>query len=206
MLLMTSPTSTQTINDPRTVMFAAADQVAALSGLVTPADLDRPTPCAEYDVRLLLCHLLGVLSRMAHVASGSHWSEVPSMVTDVADDALHSELVRRAQTVRTAWTDDDVLDRTLTLPFGTLPGRGGAVAYVSELTTHAWDLASAIGRTDLLDDALGEAGYAAASQFIPDAARGQIPFGAVVEVPAEASPYARLAGWLGRDPGFAAAG
>lgn len=187
-------------SDPRPMLFAAVDQVLGLVGSVAPEDLDRPTPCEEFDVRALLGHLLGVLGRVAYVAGGGHAFDVPSMVTDVDDADWTARCETAAEGLRTAWADDAVLDRVLHLPFGDVPGRGAATVYVSELTTHAWDLAVATGHRDVLDPKLAEVAFAAASRFIPDENRGQIPFGAVVPVPEDAPAYDRLVGWVGRDP------
>jgi uncharacterized protein (TIGR03086 family) len=196
-------TTNPTFTDPRTTLLEAVDQVTALVGLVAAADLDRPTPCDEYDVRHLLGHLLGGLGRIAHVAGGGHLDDVPTMVLDVADDAWAGRCADAAASLRAAWADDAVLDRVLHPPFGDVPGRGAALAYVSELTTHAWDLASAIGRRDALDDGLAVVAADVARRFIPDVQRGVIPFGPVVPVAADAPPYDRLVAWVGRDPGWA---
>ena len=40
--------------DPRPDFFAAADQAVHLIDGLAPADLDRPTPCDDYDVRTLV--------------------------------------------------------------------------------------------------------------------------------------------------------
>ncbi|WP_088281693.1 TIGR03086 family metal-binding protein [Kineosporia sp. A_224] len=199
--MTTNPAPAQT-TDPRTTLLQAVDQVLALVGLVTPADLDRPTPCDEYDVRHLLGHLLGGLGRVAHVAGGGLLVDVPSMVLDVADDGWVRACDEAAAGLRAAWADDAVLDRVLHPPFGDVPGRGAALAYVSELTTHAWDLASAVGRRDALDEGLAVVAADVARRFIPDAQRGVIPFGPVVPVADDAAPYDRLVAWVGRDPGW----
>ena len=188
--------------DPRPLLLRAVDQALDVAALVRPGDLDRPTPCTEYDVRQLLGHLLGVLGRVAHVGRGGLPFDVPSVVLDVADDDVPAALSAAAASLREVWADDTVLDRVLHLPFGDVPGRGAAMAYVNELTAHAWDLAATLDRRDVLDDALAAAALGTAQAFIPDDTRGQIPFGPVVAVPDDAPAYDRLVGWLGRDPGF----
>ena len=193
--------TTNQLTDPRPDLDLAVDQVLRLVRGVTPADLGRPTPCEEYDVRHLLGHLLAVFGRLAHVARGGHPFDVPSMVLDV-DDAWAARSEAAVAGMRAAWADAAVLDRVLHLPFGDVPGHGAATAYTEELTAHAWDLAAALGRRADLDPRLGEVALAAAMRFIPDADRGQIPFRPVVAVADDAGPYERLAGWLGRDPGW----
>jgi len=191
--------------DPRPMLFRAADQAVAVISLAGPDDLDRPTPCTEFDVRHLLGHLVAVLGRVTYVAGGGHAFDVPSMVLEVPDDAWGTTAKQRAAELRAAWSDDAVLDRVLQLPFGNVPGRGAALAYVQELTTHAWDLASALGRREVLDDELARVAADAARRFVPDARRGDpIPFGVVVPVAVDAPPYDQLVAWLGRDPRWVA--
>ncbi len=45
--------------DPRPRYARAREQMAGLIALVGPEQLDAPTPCTEYDVRLLLTHIVG---------------------------------------------------------------------------------------------------------------------------------------------------
>ena len=75
-----------------------------------------------------------------------------------------------------------------------------AAAYMQELTVHAWDLAYTTGQTGALDQRLAAASLDVARRIMPAEGRGgPVPFGPVVEVPADADPYRQLAGWLGRD-------
>ena len=190
--------------DPRPTLLRAVDQAVTVIGMTAPGDLGRPTPCTEFDVRHLLGHLVAVLGRVTYVAGGGHAFDVPSMVLDVPDDAWATTAKERAGELRAAWSDDAVLDRVLQLPFGNVPGRGAALAYTQELTTHAWDLASALGHREVLDDELGQVAADAARRFVPDAGRGEtIPFGTVVPVATDAPPYEQLVAWLGRDPQWA---
>lgn len=204
--ISTEAPTTQPVADPRPTLFAAVDQVVRLIDLVPGTALAQPTPCAEFDVRHLLGHLVAVLGRIAYVAGGGNAFDVPSMMLDIPDDAWSDRAHQGAAAVGQAWADDAVLDRVLTLPFGTVPGRGAGVAYISELTTHAWDLAAAIGQRHSLDDALGAVALTAARTFIPDTHRGEIPFGAAIPVSEGASAYDQLAAWLGRDPAWGSDG
>ena len=191
--------------DPRQSLFRAVDQAVAVVGLVPPSRLGEPTPCAEYDVRHLTGHMVAVLRRIAYVPGGGHSFDVPSIVLDLADDGWAAAAAANAADLRAAWADDAVLDRVLRLPWAEVPGRAAALAYVQELTTHSWDLATALGRADRLDPALAELALVAAQRFLPAQPRGgPIPFEPPVEVPADAGPYQRLVGWLGRDPQWSA--
>jgi uncharacterized protein (TIGR03086 family) len=192
--------------DPRDALFRAADQAVAVVGLVAPSRLGAPTPCDEYDVRHLTGHVVAVLRRIAYVPGGGHAFDVPSIVLDLPDDGWAAAAAANGADLRAAWADDAVLDRVLRLPWGEVPGRGAALAYVQELTTHSWDLATALGRADVLNPALAEVALAAATRFVPAQPRGgPIPFEAPVEIADDAPVYDRLVAWLGRDPRWSVA-
>jgi uncharacterized protein (TIGR03086 family) len=189
--------------DPRPLLLQAADQAVGLLASLVPSELDGPTPCTEYDVRTLAGHVITVLRRITHVATGADALEVPQ-VSEVPDAQLGPVAKADRDRLAQVWSDDAVLDRMLVLPFGTLPGRAAAFAYTQELAVHGWDLATAVGRTGSLDPALAAAVLPAARQFVPASPRGgPVPFGPVIEVGPGAGPYERLAGWLGRDPSWA---
>ena len=188
-----------TAPDPRALLTRALDQIGELV-TTTPADtLDRPTPCADWDVRALLDHLVGVHGRIAHVGAGGHFAEIPADPGGVHDHP--AEIAAARADVDRVWGDEAVLDRVLTVPWGTMPGRFVGFGYVQELTVHAWDLGAATGRTGGLDDELAGAVEDTARRVLPAEPRGgDIPFGPPVAVADDAAPYERLVAWLGRDP------
>lgn len=197
-----------TAPDPRPLLTRALDQVGGLVAATPPEDLGTPTPCDGWDVRTLLAHLVGVHRRIAHVGGGGLFSEVSSMPA-LADDRIAPELVAARADVDRAWgldgSDAAVLDREVTVPWGTMAGRFVGFGYVQELTVHAWDLAAATGRTAGLDDALAAAVEDTAHRALPAEPRGgPIPFGPPVPAAPDAAATTRLVAWLGRDPAFAA--
>lgn len=190
-------------SDPRPAFFAAADQAARLICEVTPADLRRPTPCAEFDVEALTGHVVAVFRRITHVAAGGDYTGTTTVVTGIPEGEWAATAGADRDRLVAVWSDDAVLDRVMTLPPGVqLPGRVGALRYTQELVTHAWDLATALGRADELDPALAAPMAQAARRFIPRDGREDWPFGEVVDVADDAGPYERLVGWLGRDPSW----
>jgi len=196
-----------TAPDPRPLLVRALDQVGGLVAGTAPGALDRPTPCADWDVRALLGHLVGVHRRIAHVGRGGAFADV-TVVPEVAGDRHLAELDAARADVDRVWgldgTDDAVLDREVTVPWGTMPGRIAGFGYVQELTVHAWDLAVATDRPAGLDDDLAAAIEETARRVLPAEPRGgPIPFGPPVAVADDAGPYARLVAWLGRDPSAA---
>jgi uncharacterized protein (TIGR03086 family) len=194
-------TSTPLTTDPRPAFASATATAVAAATAVRPDQLDGPTPCTEYDVRALLGHLVSVLRRVAAVGRGEPPSSVPQVTTDVPDDGWGQAARAAADDVLAVWADDALLDRQLTLPFGTLPGAAALATYTGELTTHTWDLAAATGQVPEWDPRVVTAALAATRRALPAANRGEgIPFGPVVPVPDDAPPIDRLVAWQGRDP------
>jgi uncharacterized protein (TIGR03086 family) len=195
------------VPDPRPVFAAALDRAAAVMAAVGPESLADPTPCEEYTVEQLAGHLISVVQRLAAAARGVDLSTGPADVSGLAP----AELVSAFETARTdqeaSWADDEVLDRVLDLPFGSMPGQVILTAYVSEITVHTWDLATALGVEVPWDPAMIAGSLAVIRQALPADPRGAeagIPFGPVVPTGPDASPLDQLVAWLGRDPAWSA--
>ena len=95
---------------------------------------------------------------------------------------------------------------TLMIIFRNLPMQWWLIAigiYASELVTHTWDLARALGVDDTLNQQLAAGVLPQMQRALPPEPRGAeigVPFGPVVAVGADATPYEALVGWLGRNP------
>ncbi|CCH80370.1 conserved hypothetical protein [Nostocoides japonicum T1-X7] len=186
-----------TIPDLRPVLARALDQAGRLVTSTDPSDASRPTPCDEYDVAALVDHLQAVVRRIGAVVRGEPFFSVPR--------EWHSEDWAADWVAGRAGTDSALagadLERVVDVPWGQAPVGAALGMYVSELATHAWDLAVATGRTAGLDDELAAISLTGAMDKLPREGRGpEIPFGPVVDVPQDAPAYDRLVGWNGRDP------
>ncbi|WP_395296316.1 TIGR03086 family metal-binding protein [Kitasatospora hibisci] len=189
-----------TTQDPRPLYLLALGQLEKLITEVTPATLDRPTPCEEYDLRQLLSHVVGGVHRLAYIGEGGRAEDVVAATGDLADDAWPAAFERARARVTAAWSDDAKLDRPSFAPWGEVPGRAAVGGYVMEAVTHSWDIARALGSGLTLDEELGRAALAVAEFVLPAENRGgPVPFGAVRPAPADADATTRLAAYLGRE-------
>jgi uncharacterized protein (TIGR03086 family) len=192
------PAMTNPEIDPRSRYRAALDWVTGLTAAVRPDQLTLPTPCPEYDVRTLLGHLICTVRRARAMADGTSVFAIPTIVTDVADDALATTYAGDAKRALDAWADDARLDAIVTAPWGQVPGRGAVGAYTNETLVHGWDLAVATGQDSEADPELAAAILAVAQRAIPaDPRGGEVPFAPPVEPAADAGPTERLANWSG---------
>ena len=217
----TNPSLPYAADDPRGLLlrsWAVATDVAASVG---PDRLDDPTPCDEFDAATVRAHLLSVGQRVAALGRGEDPFSVGEGVDAVPGDDWRTAFAAAGMDVAAAWADDDLLDRTITLPWAEAPGAGILAMYVSEIVVHTWDLARATGQSPTWDDDVVATGFAALQIGLPDegrieafeAARANMPegtedftypFDAALPVADGAAPIDRLVAWSGRDPRWTA--
>jgi uncharacterized protein (TIGR03086 family) len=157
---------------------------------ITPEDLDRTTPCADFTVRGVLEHMVAGATAFAAGFRGTEaGAPDTSDVLGAVGPAL-SELMA-------AVSSPGALDRTIAAPFGDLPGATFARFVVLDGLVHGWDLARAIGRPYEPSDAL----VAEVRQFAEEALaplRDGTTFADPIEAPASATPIDQLAAFTGR--------
>ncbi|MFE4514295.1 TIGR03086 family metal-binding protein [Kitasatospora sp. NPDC056783] len=187
------------VQDARPQYLTALDQLEKLLATITPADLDRPTPCAEFTLRLLLNHVVGGIHRFAYMGEGGSALDVEAAVEDPSDEGWPAALDRARARVTAAWADDAKLTRPTTAPWGEVSGAMAVGGYLMELVTHSGDIATSLGRGFALDDDLARAALAVAEFALPAERRVPgVPFGAVRPVAEDADVHTRLAAWTGR--------
>jgi uncharacterized protein (TIGR03086 family) len=189
--------------DRRRDLFAAYGQAAEIAAGVSPEQLSAPTPCPEYNVAALVDHLVGAGHRAAALGRGEN---------PTADEFPHIELsdapgqLRRGRKeAEAAWSDDERLSATVTMPWGeTYTGVTLVDMYLAELATHAWDLASATGQVGRLDNGLATTALEGARAMLKPEYRNVMgegnPYGSEVEAPANGTEWERLAAFMGRRP------
>jgi len=169
---------------------------------VKPDQLDGPTPCASWDVRTLVNHIVG----------GSHWFAISTengaspdgddAVTDWTAGDFVAAFDEGAKRTVAAFNAPGALEKMIKLPFGTFPGAAFMGLATTDTFVHGWDLARATGQpASELDPALAEQLLAGAKASIPDAFRGPdgvAPFGPEVPLDDSAPAADRLAAFLGR--------
>ena len=165
-------------------------------GNITPDQLDDDTPCASWKVRDVINHVVGT-----HLFFRGALTGTPPGGGDPASGDFVSAFDAATRACLDAFQAEGVAERTISLPFGELPGTAVAGLAATDTLTHGWDLARATGQgTDLAPDAAATL-LTAAQQNIPDAFRGpdgKAPFGPTQEAPDDATNADRLAAFLGR--------
>lgn len=180
----------------------AATVFTGIARNVKPDQLTGPTPCAQFDVRALINHLLFWGPSLAGAARKQ---EVPPPAAkesdvDLTDGDWTTALVAHAARAAGAWGDPAAWAGVTRLGGPTeLPAElvGGMVA--GELVIHGWDLARATAQrpewdADLLTYVHDEVAPSA------ELGREMGVYGPEVAVSPEASTLDRLLAASGRDP------
>lgn len=157
---------------------------------ITPDQLDKPTPCAQFTVRGVLEHMVGGATMFTAAFRG----EQPA-TPDTSD--LLAAFGPALGALGAAMHEPGALDRTIEAPFGSVPASAFAQFVVLDGLVHGWDLATATGQPYEPPDSL----VADVMAFAPGALesmRDGDTFAAPVEPPASATPIERLAAFTGR--------
>ncbi|MBS1838134.1 MAG: TIGR03086 family protein [Actinobacteria bacterium] len=200
--------------DARPLLSTALSTCGEVISAVRPDQFASPTPCDDFDVRDLLAHLLTVIERIVRVGQGADpFAFAPVTADDVGEDAGLGAWRHGVGVAEDAWGHDDALDRVVTLPWMTAPGRIVLLTYLSEVTVHTWDLACATDQTVDFDPDVVATSLAAMHAAMPGDGRSAMlddmaeearppaaPFLDAVAVDASAAPIDRLVAWCGRRP------
>ncbi|MEU1119753.1 MULTISPECIES: TIGR03086 family metal-binding protein [unclassified Streptomyces] len=190
----------------RPVVVGCIDRALAVTGTVVEAvgagdGWSAPTPCAGWDARTTLNHLVGGIRIYTAELTG----------TDAGgehhDDWLGADPVgafrAAAEADRPAWhraaaTDAALAQMTVRLGFGTVPGPLAALIHLMEVLAHGVDLAVAVGRTDLVDQRQCADLLARLRRVGLDDFRRPGLFGPELPAPQSAAAHVRLSAFLGR--------
>ncbi|MFE7722713.1 TIGR03086 family metal-binding protein [Nocardia rhizosphaerihabitans] len=182
----------------------AAEPLSKLLRTIEPDRLTAPTPCAEFDVRALLNHLLfwgpsliGAARKEAVAPPAAAESDV-----DLTEGDWPAALDTQLDDLATAWRNPDAwqgvthMGGPMELP---APLVGGMV--VGELIVHTWDLARALGTTVDWDDALLRYAHDETAATA-DQGRQMGIYGPEIPVAPDAPLLDRILGLTGRDPAW----
>jgi uncharacterized protein (TIGR03086 family) len=194
----------------RTAIDTSIDVVNA----VTLDHLDRPTPCAGWNLGDLLTHMTVQHYGFAAAARGNGadlavWE--PTTVADAVAADPAGAYAKAATEVLEAFSADGVLDATFALPeFGpdaTVPGAMAIGFHFVDYVVHGWDVARTIGAPfELPADVINA--VLPVTLAVPDGdlrdAEGS-PFARAITPTDEASDLDRILLHLGRSPDWAPA-
>lgn len=179
----------------------AVGYALAVVQAITPDLLPQPTPCAGWDVRMLLRHASESLAAL-HEGIDAGQIGLRPVPDDPAGDPAQVFRYRASRLLSTqagasppgADVEEAIAiaDRQLTL--GVLIGVGAL-----ELAVHGWDLSRACGRREPIPGTLATCLLDISPLLVPRTDRHPL-FGPPVTVPPLAIPSDQLVAYLGRNP------
>ncbi|MBV9291030.1 MAG: TIGR03086 family protein [Frankiales bacterium] len=118
-----------------------------------PADRwGAPTPCADWDVRALVNHLVYEARWAVPLLEGATIADVGDRFDgDLLGDDPVGSYDDALAAASAAVSSPGALDRTVHLSYGETPATGYLAQLTGDFVVHAWDLARGIGADDELD-------------------------------------------------------
>lgn len=142
----------------------ARAQFATRLARVMPGDMDKPTPCAAWDVRALIDHVVrGDIMALAQLRGADGNGALVAAIEAVVDDEPQRAFADAADELDAEFREAGVMERVVHHPVGDVSGAAQLGFRVGDYTYHAWDLARATGQDETLDPEVVEVVWAAAS-------------------------------------------
>jgi uncharacterized protein (TIGR03086 family) len=182
---------------------AVAEVTGQVIGAVSDDQWGLPTPCDEWTVRDLVEHLVGGNDGFTAALHGQPTSSGPP--AERSGD-LASQYGRSVRELVQAFRQPGTLERTVSVPFGTVPGAVALHLRMTELLVHGWDLAHATGQTVAFPEDVAEQELAFSRRALADVPPRRRPFAPPEPVADDAAAIDRLAACLGRNLTGPAAG
>ena len=184
------------------LMSAAAAETARVVGDVNAGELDRKTPCADWDLRTLLNHT---------ILWTAYSAEQRAYGKSVAEDLMSKDFAAapgfaadyQAQVARAvqAWSDPKAWAGGRSVMGSETPATDIAAMLIAEMVLHGWDIARATGQdyqcSKELANELLQTVETQGEMF-----RQYQGFAAIVQVPDSADAFDRALSLSGRDPAW----
>ncbi len=155
------------------------------------SQMDRATPCDDWDVRTLLNHMLDTQRYFTGAARGQDVAlPSPTPPDLLGDDPVATFAQSRSELLR-AFSEPGAVDKS---------GPALGIALADQLL-HGWDLAKATQQAATMPDGLAEAAYGMIHGRFTDEQRKGV-FKPAVDVPDGASAQDKFLAYTGRDPAW----
>jgi len=173
---------------------------AALVAGIGPGQWHDGTPCSQWDVRMLVHHLLYEQRWVPPLLGGLRVEQVGDRFEGdlMGEDASAwpGLLASSIEEAHAAVAQPGALDRTVHLSFGEASGQEYVVQLTADLAIHAWDLARATAQDETLDP--GAVALLPWTEANADLLTASGMFGSRIDAGPGAPDDVRLLGLLGR--------
>ncbi|HWW09164.1 MAG TPA: TIGR03086 family metal-binding protein [Candidatus Acidoferrales bacterium] len=174
-------------NSPVDLLARALRQAEELIATVTPDQASLRTPCAEWDLRTLVNHVVRDTDQFTKMATGAKW-ESGEIALD--PDQWLNAFASGSAGLLSAWREQGALDAASTNRIS---------QQIAEFSVHGWDIARSNGYKGQLDAEVAAFGLQWAKHALKPEYRGTA-FGPEVEIATDAPAPDQLAAFFGRRP------
>ncbi len=183
---------------------AAADNIATVVRGVRPEQMSAATPCADFDTRQLVNHLL---SWSPVIEGAALRSELPAKPPgpwspDVTRGDWQADYLSWLDRIVRAWEPESAWEGNTDVGFAVAPAAVIGAKSVCEFVVHGWDLARATGQPFECDEELAKTAYDLVLDTAEETRRGGM-YGPAVVVSDSASALDRALALSGRNPNWA---
>jgi uncharacterized protein (TIGR03086 family) len=171
---------------------------AALHAVIRGVAADQwsaPTPCTEWNVRMLVNHVVGGTLLFAAIIRGE---PRPDRSRDHLGDDPAAAFASAAQSLHDAFVQPGVMEGIFQSPIGERPGSQLVQMRITEQLVHGWDLATATGQTLDVPPELVAQTVSALRERLPGGRRQGPMFADEQPCDEDALALDRLAAFLGR--------
>jgi uncharacterized protein (TIGR03086 family) len=187
--------------EPLDVLVAARADFRQRLSATGPDQWDRPTPCADWNVRELVSHLVRGNVMADLLLHGTSREDTLAAMAEPVPDDLPAAFDASADRQQAAFEEPGSLERICHHPVGDIPGTQLLGFRIGDMALHAWDLARAIGADETLDADVVAAMWEALAPMAPFIGEtGFFGSGPSGSVPEEASLQLRVLDLSGRRP------
>lgn len=123
---------------------------------VTDDEWALPTPCADWDVRTVVAHVVVGDSQIPHLLAGEAVEQIEEYSPSVLGTNPLAAWRGTALAAIRAFAAPGALERRYAHPVGNVRGRTVIGFRISDSLVHAWDISRAIGEEAMLDPELCE--------------------------------------------------
>jgi len=181
---------------PADELRAAEAALGVLQHIVHPIsrdDLSKQTASEEFDVAQLTEHLVETITSIGSALD----ADLPARN---ADETVERQLIVVGRPTLDAFHRRHGLDGAVTWRGNETPVRVLAAVLAFGLLVHGWDYLVATGQSPDVPDSLANYVLGLAEKIVTPERRANGEFGQPVQPPANASAFARLVAFTGRDP------
>lgn len=181
----------------------ACSTITAVVQAAADANLERPTPCLDWDLRTLVNHFAGTTGAMARLAErqpldpDNPWGSA----TEATSGDWVATLADHVGAISTGWSKPQAWDGSVSVGDNAMPAQVIGEMALIEVMLHGWDVAAATGQGVAVSEQLAKE-LRLAIENTAQMGRQMGAYGPEVTVAADASDFHRGLAAAGRDPSW----